>query len=279
MSLIHIDVTNNCRLMCANCTRFVGHHKSPYFMDLDTIAKAIESLKGYPGGIGLMGGEPTSHPDFVEICKLYQKMIPERRKRGFWTSGYKWEEYKDIIYETFDEDMIVYNDHSLPSEGVHQPLLLAAEDILADRELMWRLIGSCWVQWRWSAAITPKGGFFCEVAAAFDTLFDGPGGYPLDEGWWNKTAEQFVDQVKRYCVMCSAAIPMRRPSSHEKCDIVSKSNAARLRKIGSPKFAKNKVKVMEIKLSEEDIQKVVKEGWTPWSHRSFKQSSPDHKWV
>jgi hypothetical protein len=247
-------------------------------MDLDTVRKAIESLDGFPGGIGMMGGEPTLHPQFAEICKIYQELIPDRRRREFWTNGYKWNEYKDIINETFDSDKIAYNDHTDNVAGVHQPLLLAARDILDDRELMWRLIGSCWVQWRWSASITPKGGFFCEVAAAMDLLFDGPGGYPLEKGWWDKTAEQFADQVKRCCPRCSAAIPMARPSSHSECDLVSKSNFEALAKCGSPKFKQGKIKLFEGKYTEADIESAVKEGWTPWSHRPYKQSSPEYKW-
>lgn len=278
MPLIQIDITNACHLRCANCTRFIGHHKKPYFMDLDTVVKAIESLEGYPGGIGMMGGEPTMHPQFEEICEIYQEMIPDRRCRGLWTAGYKWDEYQEIINETFDSDLIIYNEHSDPNEGAHQPLLIAAEDILDDRELMWRLIGNCWVQWRWSASITPKGGFFCEVAAASDMLFDGPGGYPLEKGWWDKNPWEFSDQVKRYCPKCSAAIPMERPPSSSAIDIVSKSNYDRLKKYGSPKLAHNNVHIYEDKLTEEDIEKVVKEGWTPWSHRSYKQSAPDNKW-
>ena len=276
--LIQIEITNACPLRCANCTRFVGHHKKPYFMDLDTVRKAIESLEGFPGGIGMMGGEPTLHPQFKEICEIYQELIPDKRRRELWTAGYKWDEYQDIIQKTFDSDLVLYNDHSDPNEGVHQPILIAAEDILDDRELMWRLIGNCWVQWRWSPSITPKGGFFCEVAAALDMLFDGPGGYPLEKGWWDKNPWEFADQVKQYCPRCSAAIPMERPSSSSGCDIVSKSNYENLKKIGSLKLKQDKINVFDKKLTEEDVEKVVKEGWTPWSHRSYKQSSPDVKW-
>ena len=186
MPVIHVEVMNACNLQCSSCTRFVGHHKKPFFMDLGTIAKAMRSLEGYTEQIGIMGGEPTLHPQFKAICQLAQKMIPNRRQRALWTNGYKWDEYEEIINQTFDPDLIIYNDHKNMEVGEHQPLLVAAEEILDDRELMWRLIGNCWVQWRWAASITPKGGFFCEVAAAQDYLFDGPGGYPLKKGWWNK---------------------------------------------------------------------------------------------
>ena len=82
MTIIQIEVTNACWLKCSNCTRHVGHHKNPFFMELDYIEKAIDSLEGFEGNIGIMGGEPTLHPKFDEICKLVQKKIP-RRKREF----------------------------------------------------------------------------------------------------------------------------------------------------------------------------------------------------
>ncbi|HIE36324.1 MAG TPA: 4Fe-4S cluster-binding domain-containing protein [Candidatus Omnitrophica bacterium] len=81
MWLIQIEITNG----------FVGHHKKTYFIDLEMIEKAIDSLEGFEGGIGIMGGEPAFHPKFVEICKLLQKKVPPE-KRYLWTTGYKWEE-------------------------------------------------------------------------------------------------------------------------------------------------------------------------------------------
>jgi hypothetical protein len=135
------------------------------------------------------------------------------------------------------------------------------------------------VQWRWSASITPKGGFFCEVAAAQDYLFDGPGGYPLEKGWWNKNPNEFMDQVKRYCPNCGGAIPMERVSSHVAYDLVSPKNAERLKGLDSPKFAKGSYKIFNQKLTEKDIEETVKAGWTPWSHRPYKQCSPEKKWT
>ncbi|MBF0489174.1 MAG: radical SAM protein [Candidatus Omnitrophica bacterium] len=278
MPVIHIEITNACNITCSNCTRFVGHHDKVFFMELDFVEKAIDSLEGFPGFIGIMGGEPTAHPRFVEICKIVQQKIP-RPKRQLWTNGFKWDKHRAVISETFDDHNITFNSHKDPEVGTHQPLLLAAEDILEDRELMWRLIGNCWIQWRWAASITPKGGFFCEVAAAQDMLFDGPGGYPLEKGWWNKNPNEFADQVKKHCTKCSAAIPMPGISSHADYDLISKTNEKRLKDVNSPRLAKGKFRVVDIKLTEEDIERAVKAGWTPWSHRPYKQNSPEHKWV
>ena len=105
--LIQIEVTNACNIGCANCTRLVGHHRKTYFMDLDFIEKAIDSLKGFKGGIGIMGGEPTLHPQFEEICKLLQRKRVTH-KCALWTSGYKWDEYKKIMYSGFNEAWNAY---------------------------------------------------------------------------------------------------------------------------------------------------------------------------
>ena len=271
---IHIEVTNACNLSCANCTRFVGHHQKTFFMDIDDIRNAIASLDGFNGTIGLMGGEPTVHPKFVEICKIFQEMIPIKEKRQLWTNGYNWNKYEEIIYDTFDPYLIIYNDHGNPNEGVHQPLLIAAVDIIEDEHLMWELIENCWIQERWSASITPKGGFFCEVAAAQDYLFGGPGGYPIEPGWWNKTPDQYRDQINRYCLYCSAAIPMPRQSAHNQFDLISDSIAKKLKKVSSPKFMKGKTIRFDKKLSKAEIKEYSKD-WTPWSHRNFKQCTPD----
>jgi hypothetical protein len=272
IGVIHIEVTNACNLQCSSCTRFVGHHSKPFSMDLETVEIGLGSLQGFPNKIGLMGGEPTIHPQFVEICKLYRNMIPEKSKRCFWTNGANWNKYEDIILDTFYPQNIVYNDHKNP-EGVHQPLMIAAKDIIDDEELMWELIDDCWIQERWSASITPKGGFFCEVAAAQDMLFNGPGGYMIEKGWWNKTPADYRDQVERYCINCSAAIPLPRIKSKTGKDLVSSSVYQELRNISSPKLFNNEIELFDSRINRKEI-KENRKNWSPWSHRNFKQCTP-----
>lgn len=251
-------------------------------MDLETVRKGILSLvtpfhteaesfpEGFPGKIGIMGGEPTAHPKFAEICKMLQELVPEQGKRQLWTDGYRYKKYEQIIKDTFDDENVHYNDHSDEKVGWHQPLLVASEESVADRELMWRLIHNCWIQWRWSASITPKGGFFCEVAAALDAMFDGPGGYPIEPGWWAKNPNEFFDQVERSCTRCSGAIPMPAVSAHADYDLVSPGNLERLRQMGSPRVAQGHFRVVEDKFTKEEIEAHIKAGWTPWNHRPYK---------
>jgi hypothetical protein len=243
--VIQIEVTNACHLSCANCSRLVGHHKSPFYMSLDQVRSAILSLDGFPGRIGLMGGEPALHPKFKEICEIFQELVPDRRRREFWTSGYKWEEYRSVREATFDADLVHYNDHSKPEEGWHQPLLVSIDEVVSDKQKMWKLIDNCWVQRRWSASITPKGAYFCEVAAALHHALDGPDGWSLEPGWWQKTESDYVKQKEFACLRCSAALPMDEiPNNHVPQDMVSVGNFELLKKNGSPKAKATRIQIV-----------------------------------
>jgi len=79
MWLIQIEVTNTCTHKCSHCTRACSHIKKPFMGGLDYIEKALRSMEGWNRGVGCMGGEPTLHPKFPEICELYRKYFPRDR--------------------------------------------------------------------------------------------------------------------------------------------------------------------------------------------------------
>ena len=56
MRTIQIELTNACPHLCSNCTRHCGHHRKPFFMDLETFRRAVDSLAGFSGIVGIMGG-------------------------------------------------------------------------------------------------------------------------------------------------------------------------------------------------------------------------------
>lgn len=265
--IIQIEVTNACVHSCANCTRFCGHHKKPHFMDLTTFEIAAASLTDYPGLVGVMGGEPTIHPQFDDITRAFVELRPERRKvslsrgvpiedfnlyrnsklsnlnckRGLWTSlGAGYRKHYELIQESYPYQCI--NDHA--NAGLHQALLITRKELgIPDDE--WELARDrCWVQNLWSSSITKKGAFFCEVAAALDMLFDGPGGWDVEPGWWQRKPKDFGSQLE-WCEMCSACLPVPRVPANAEIDIVSPAMQTRLAEIESPKLRKDKVKVFD----------------------------------
>jgi hypothetical protein len=278
MKLIQLEVTNACKFNCSNCSRLIGHQKKPFFMTLEQIENGLKTLEDYPGHIGLMGGEPALHPDFPEICKLYQKHIPIKARRELWTAGHKWDEYKDIIHETFYPELIAFNDHSKPDACWHQPLLIGIQEVVKDYNLMWKIIDNCWVNLRWSASITPYGAFFCEVASARAYL-ENRKGVLVNKGWWKEDMEFHYQQRMRYCPKCSACLPMEmRINSHEPYDGISPRNLKFLESIKSPKIKRGEYRVCDCKELAEYVGNYV-EPETDYRNRGGFKSHPDwHPW-
>jgi hypothetical protein len=263
--IVQIDITNACTHRCSNCTRFCGHHRKPFFMEFKTFEQAVASLQDHPGMVGIMGGEPTLHLQFERFVEHLRHQIgppepvaPARlpltdfvehteenlafeagKKRGLWTSlGEKYYEHFELIQDTFPYQCI--NDHTNP--GLHQALLVARKDLnIPDSEWI-PMRDRCWIQNLWSSAITPKGAFFCEVAAALDMLFDGPGGWPVEPGWWQRTPDQFGAQLD-WCELCGAALQTPRGRANEETDTASPTLMEKLKAIHSPKVARDRVQL------------------------------------
>lgn len=230
---VNIDITNACIHSCSNCTRFCGHYKKPFFMNYETFKKAVDSLDDFEGILFIIGGEPTLHPEFEHLIKYAEnKRFPEYKMytglkplhhyisyREQCTSFGKYalntrsglnlatclpENYYrhyELINDLFAHQLP--NDHSIPSK--HQPILISRKELNIPDDKWIELRDNCWLQNNWSATITPKGAFFCEVAASLDILFDGPGGWPIEKGWWKRTIEEYEDQL-HWCEYCSMPV-------------------------------------------------------------------------
>lgn len=268
MKVIQIELTNGCPMRCANCTRFCGHHVKPFFMDFETFTKAVDSLKDFRGIVGIMGGEPTIHPEFRRFMEYYRANIgyddfsttlhqptadfmrhilangwhvDYSNHRGLWTSVTpRYYEHFELIQDVFGYQLL--NDHSHPS--MHQTHMVTRKELGIPDDEWIRLRDRCWVQNLWSASITPKGAFFCEIAAAMDATLGGPGGWPIEPGWWQRQPEDFGDQLE-WCELCSACLPMPSRDANDETDDVSPVWEAKLREINSPKLRKGLVNTFD----------------------------------
>jgi hypothetical protein len=268
MKIIQIEITNGCPKRCSNCTRFCGHHKQPFFMDFETFKQAVDSMKGFKGIVGIMGGEPTIHPEFEKFVRYFRENfgyddfstacyepsgdfvkhilanaynVNYSNQRGLWTSvSPKYYEHFELIQDTFGYQLV--NDHSNPS--MHATLMATRKELGIPDDEWVKLRDKCWIQNLWSASITPKGAFFCEVAAAMDATFNGPGGWKVEPGWWKRTPKDFADQL-HWCELCSAALPMPKRNANEEVDDVSPVWREKLVQIESPKLEKGLVNEFE----------------------------------
>lgn len=283
--IIQIEITNTCVHTCSNCTRFCGHHKKPFFMDFQTFKRAVDSLEGRTGMIGIMGGEPTLHPEFERFSEYLISRMPKKNRAnnyefiypqkqfmkarllnetskfflynystgprkiicgaGLWSSmNLSYKKHFEFIQDCFPYQAI--NDHV--TEQYHQPILVTRKELGISDEKFKELRDNCWIQQRWSSSITPKGAFFCEVAASLDMLLDGPGGWPIEKGWWRREENDFGDQVQ-WCELCGIALNDYTFSrdAREGIDDVSPVWAEKLKVLNTPKLSKGLVNNLVIK--------------------------------
>lgn len=257
---IQIEITNACTKSCSNCTRFVGHHKKPFFMRYDQFVEAVESLLEFPKmtgpgpKIGVMGGEPLIHPEFKKFCKYLHSKVP-REYTGLWTTfpeGY--EDYRGIIAETFGN--IFLNDHTR-GDIMHKPILVGAEELPLNEWQRWYMIDQCFFQRAWSASINPNGAFFCEIAASMSMLLDKTHtangkriGWKVEPGWWTRSPLLYHDQIREFCSICGLAMPVKMRSSTDLVDDVSPAWVERL-KDKSPRVKAGKYVLHDLKLSQD----------------------------
>lgn len=309
---LQIDITNHCHLHCSNCTRMLDHRtkETSFFMSPDEFEHAVKAVRDFPlwsdpcvgihtgrrKVVGIIGGEPLLHPRFPTLVEIMCAEIPNVAHRGLWTSKDwmtgehpLWGPYRPVVekligrYPTHDasgpsekhlDGYINWNMH-LPSMNVHhQPILVASKDVVSDPVRRWQLISQCWVQEQWSSSITPKGFFFCEVAAAFDTIFAGTGGLPLTPDVWKQDLHfesdgtklvpkgPYAEQIKKWCESCGACVPMPGRRDSENRDDMSPSNVAPLRLMGSRRIRMNEIVIHQpAEYSEQDRQ-----GWRPMQY-------------
>ena len=266
MKIIQIDITNACMYKCSNCTRFCGLYKKPFFMNFDTFKKAVDSLKDFKGIVGIMGGEPTLHPEFDKFISYLHSQRPEYRhffmnkypvnsfkyyfrkliyrngKRcGLWSSlGDGYYKHFELIQDVFPFQVL--NDHA--SKNNHQAILISRKELGINDDTFFKKRDKCWLQNLWSASITPKGAFYCEIAASMDMLFDGPGGWDITSDWWKRKPEDFKEQI-HWCENCAMALDVPTIEAKNQTDIISNEMLKKLQRINGWKIQNGKYKIFD----------------------------------
>lgn len=283
MYIAQIDVTTRCAFQCSGCTRMIGH-VPVRDMDLETFKRAVDSLEGFPGMIGVIGGEPLLWPHFEEATEYLvaktggraSRRAPANQpivnltdfllsnygnigvKRGVFTSLppntiQHWEQ----IVESYP--FIGFNTHE--NAGLHQQFLIAGNELPISKERRLELIKDCWVNKFWSCSITPQGCWPCEVMGTLAHAFEGPGpkqGWSIEKDWWKRPVSEWSEMCK-WCDICGAAMDVPRLLATDRREIVSSSNYERLKRMGSRKVARGEVEIFNADCYDESKFKVKKE--------------------
>ncbi len=230
--IIQVHITRACDLSCIGCTQGSNLAGKPTIITLENFEKAIISLIGYPGVVGIFGGNPTLHPQFTQICEILRTYIPFEN-RGLWSNNLNG--YGKLCRLTFNPAVSNLNVHTdfdkweemkrdWPEcnpiglqDSRHSPPYVALRDIedLNDTQ-RWSMINNCDVNQLWSAMICQFRGkvraFFCELAGAQSMLHESDTSYPDTgiqdlEGWWKRPIQYFDEQINKHCFDCG--IPLK----------------------------------------------------------------------
>ena len=241
MKIICIDITNKCDLGCSNCTRLLENQDAFWEMTPENFRTAVRSLSDYPGIVAVIGGNPTMHRSFAELCEIFTEERPNKALRGLWTNNVF--KHSDLAEKTFG--IFNLNPHGA-ERGIkslsklkalgwyheghshHSPLLTAGKDLFEEGE-MWERISRCDVNHEWSASIVQNNGklraYFCEVAASFDLARGADNGVEPVAGWWRRPLSAYDEQVKRFCPGCGIPAKLKGHLDHEDTDTYTASNA------------------------------------------------------
>lgn len=234
--VLQIHVTRACDKSCFGCTQGSNLAGKPVMIPVDEYAKALDSIQGYFGVVGMFGGNPVMHPQFEELCAVLRSKFP-KEQCGLWCNNPKGK--GAAMRDTFNPHVSNLNVHEdkaahdefardwpecrpvlkgLDTDSRHSPPFVAMKDVIPDEATRWKLIADCDINKYWSAMLchVPTRGlraFFCEIAGAQAMLHGGdPGwpdlGLPAEPGWWKKPMSAFAAQVEHYCHRCG--IPLRR---------------------------------------------------------------------
>ena len=108
--VIQIHLTRACDKSCYSCTQGSNLGGKTHFMSVEHFRQAVESLKGYRGIIGVFGGNPATHPQFIDICAVLREMVPFNR-RGLWCNNPITIEKAQEMSRTFDPSVSNLNTH------------------------------------------------------------------------------------------------------------------------------------------------------------------------
>lgn len=241
--IIQIHATRACDLACHHCTQGSNLAGKPAMMTVEQFDRAVASLEGYFGVVGVFGGNPALHPHFDELCAILRARVPFER-RGLWCNNLRGKgAHARITFNPRHSNLNVHLDSAAADEirrdwpeaapyikgesedSVHGSPWVSMKDAGVPEDERWRLISECDINRHWSALIGVVRGelraFFCEIAYAQAALhqdnpdWEGSGarmpdtGLPVTPGWWRLNMDAFEGQVRVHCHACG--VPLRRP--------------------------------------------------------------------
>lgn len=170
---IEIDLTYICNLKCNNCNRSCAQVPSEEYITLDQIQKFVdESIKWkvYWHKIRLLGGEPTLHPNFLDIIQIlnqYKRDFSPDTRIEVVSNGYG--SKVNYMLSRLPNYIIVENSKKDGSSPLFFSFNMAPKDQLKYKFA--DFTNACWITEVCGMGLTPLGYYPCAVGGGIDRIF------------------------------------------------------------------------------------------------------------
>jgi hypothetical protein len=197
---IEIDITYKCNLKCSSCNRSCPQAPADERMTVEQIRKFVKESIGSNvrwESIAILGGEPTLHPDLLEIINIlsqYKKQYSPNLELIVSTNG-----SGDFVKQMIDKipKTLILDNSSKEKKGIRH---IAFNDAPSDHA--WNVFvdysNGCYVTSSCGMGLTPYGYYCCPIAGAIDRVFGfnmGLKNLPSDEN-------SMKDQLSHFCKLC-----------------------------------------------------------------------------
>lgn len=196
---IEIDLTYDCQLKCINCNRSCRQAPSEERMTKDQIKKFIKESKENSvkwERIRVIGGEPTLHPDLIEILNLlleYKRDFSFGTEIQLVTNGFG--EKFTVILQKIPEGIRIENSSKKSSLQLFSPFNLAPVDKKNYKagDYSYGCINlSC------GLSLSAYGYYCCGIAAGIDRVF----GFNIGRSKLPDSNDPMNDHLKTFCELC-----------------------------------------------------------------------------
>lgn len=211
---LEIDITYFCNLTCSGCSRSSAQAPSNQHMSLNQIQEFLDETdrKGHKWeSIHLLGGEPTLHPQFVELVTMldewFQAHSPDTELKVI-TNGVSKKTQSNL--NSIPERWHYSNSFKFDRQNAikhFEPFNLAPIDLEK-----WRdedFTKGCYITQDSGIGLTPYGYHHCALAGGIQRIFGGSDGFEeIPSHPWD-----FLEMMKEYCSKCGhfmSDVPLER---------------------------------------------------------------------
>lgn len=194
---IEIDIIYDCDLKCFNCDRFCRQAPSKEYMTINQIEYFIEESRSNEvkwDKISILGGEPTLHPQVVQIVNLLCNAFPKTTFH-FVTNGFNTNRVNEVLPQ-IPKIVTIINTKKKFINNVFYPVTSAPRDYPEYKDT--DFTKGCYLCMSCGMSLNCYGYYPCAVSAAIDRVL----GFDMGRKTFPSQCDLMLDELKLFCSYC-----------------------------------------------------------------------------